>query len=166
MNLSIRFMKNRFFFLVVIAFVSLLFSSCHKDRAEYYIFFHYGDSGRLYYGESEKVAEVYDYIEDVLVKDFKNKYGYLFGHSWSEVSFEESLNDDKACTKFESVLADLKKLEDRANELISSLDGSGETGDFVICHVLELRCNSSAHRHDSRTIREYRFRVAYKYPSD
>ena len=55
MNLSIRFMKNRFFFLVVIAFVSLLFSSCHKDRAEYYIFFHYGDSGRLYYGESEKL---------------------------------------------------------------------------------------------------------------
>ena len=42
MNLSIRFMKNRFFFLVVIAFVSLLFSSCHKDRAEYYILFHYG----------------------------------------------------------------------------------------------------------------------------
>lgn len=109
---------------------------------------------------------MYDYIEDVLVKDFKNKYGYLFGHSWSEVSFEESLNDDKACTKFESVLADLKKLGDRANELISSLDGSGETGDFVICHVLELRCNSSAHRHDSRAIREYHFRVAYKCPSD
>lgn len=166
MNLSIRFMKNRFFFLLVIAFVSLLFSSCHKDRAEYYIFFHYGDSGRLYYGESEKVAEVYDYIEDVLVRDFKNKYEYLLGHGWSEVSFEESLNDDKACAKFESVLADLKKLEERANELISNLDGSGETGDFVICHVLELRCNSSAHRHDSRTIREYHFRVAYKYPSD
>ena len=45
MNLSIRFMKNRFFFLVVIAFVSLLFSSCHKDRAEYYIFFIMGTVG-------------------------------------------------------------------------------------------------------------------------
>lgn len=154
-------MKKIYLILFNVLLISLL--SCQKnDVADYQILFS-ADNGfhELVDSESPKSLEVYDYIQNELIGEYRRKY--------PDMSMTVSVRvpgsaDVEAIHKFDSASEELRRIEKIANDMVKlALSEDTDNGNFSISYRLTLERSFTEQGHKvNSTLREAHFLVEYK----